>query len=121
MITGIAVPANNRLQRTEMDKVPKHVRQRAAAESGRSTTHGFLLSTLVSLIALLVVGVARGDPAKEADRVLAQLGVAIVESSGAVTIGGARIAERITWVVNRTAAGWRIAAVRIMAFERTRA
>jgi len=44
--------------------------------------------------------------------------VALVESSGTVTIGGNRIAERITWVVNRTAAGWRIAAVRIMAFER---
>ena len=44
--------------------------------------------------------------------------VALVESSGAVTIAGNRIAERITWVVNRTAAGWRIAAVRIMAFER---
>jgi uncharacterized protein (TIGR02246 family) len=45
--------------------------------------------------------------------------VAVVESSGAVTMGGDRIAERITWVVNRTVAGWRIAAVRIMAFERT--
>ena len=44
--------------------------------------------------------------------------VAVVESSGAVTMAGARIAERITWVVNRTEAGWRIAAVRIMAFER---
>ena len=46
--------------------------------------------------------------------------VAVVESSGAVTIAGDRIAERITWVVNRTASGWRIAAVRIMGFERTR-
>jgi uncharacterized protein (TIGR02246 family) len=45
--------------------------------------------------------------------------VAVVESSGAVTIAGVRIAERITWVVSRTVAGWRIAAVRIMAFERT--
>jgi uncharacterized protein (TIGR02246 family) len=45
--------------------------------------------------------------------------VAVVESSGAVTIGGDRIGERITWVVNRTGAGWRIAAVRIMAFERS--
>jgi uncharacterized protein (TIGR02246 family) len=45
--------------------------------------------------------------------------VAVVESSGALTIAGARIAERITWVVSRTVAGWRIAAVRIMAFERT--
>jgi hypothetical protein len=44
--------------------------------------------------------------------------VAVVESSGAVTIAGDRIAERMTWVVNRTVAGWRIAAVRIMAFER---
>jgi uncharacterized protein (TIGR02246 family) len=44
--------------------------------------------------------------------------VAVVESSGAVTIGGDSIAERITWIVNRTVAGWRIAAVRIMAFER---
>lgn len=35
MITGIAVPANNRLQRTVMDKVPRHLRQRAAAEPGR--------------------------------------------------------------------------------------
>ena len=35
MITGIAVPANNRLQRTVMDKVPKHIRQRAAAEPER--------------------------------------------------------------------------------------
>lgn len=45
--------------------------------------------------------------------------VAIVESSGAVSVGGDRIAERITWVVNRTVAGWRIAAVRVMAFERS--
>jgi uncharacterized protein (TIGR02246 family) len=45
--------------------------------------------------------------------------VAVVESSGAVTIAGDRIAERMTWVVNRTVAGWRIAAVRIMAFERS--
>jgi uncharacterized protein (TIGR02246 family) len=44
--------------------------------------------------------------------------VAVVESSGAVTIAGDRIAERITWVVNRTKVGWHIAAVRIMAFER---
>ena len=44
--------------------------------------------------------------------------VALVESSGAVIVGGERIAERITWVVHRTVAGWRIAAVRIMAFER---
>jgi len=43
----------------------------------------------------------------------------MVESSGAVTIGGDRIGERITWVVNRTVARWRIAAVRIMAFERS--
>jgi hypothetical protein len=35
MITGITVPANNRLQRTVMDKVPGHVRQRAAAEPER--------------------------------------------------------------------------------------
>jgi hypothetical protein len=33
MITGITVPANNRLQGTVMDKVP-HTRQRAAAELG---------------------------------------------------------------------------------------
>jgi uncharacterized protein (TIGR02246 family) len=45
--------------------------------------------------------------------------VAVVESSGAVLVGGNRIAERITWVVNRSAAGWRIAAVRIMTFERS--
>jgi uncharacterized protein (TIGR02246 family) len=45
--------------------------------------------------------------------------VAVVESSGAVSIGGNRIAERITWIVGRTEAGWRIAAVRIMAFERS--
>lgn len=44
--------------------------------------------------------------------------VALVESSGVVTVAGNRIAERITWVVNRTVAGWRIAAVRIMAFQR---
>lgn len=43
---------------------------------------------------------------------------AVVESSGAITIAGDRIEERITWVVNRTLAGWRIAAVRIMVFER---
>jgi uncharacterized protein (TIGR02246 family) len=43
---------------------------------------------------------------------------AVVESSGTVTLAGARVFERITWVVSRTAAGWRIAAVRIMAFER---
>jgi hypothetical protein len=35
MITGITVPANNRLQRTVMDKVPRHVRQRATAEPER--------------------------------------------------------------------------------------
>ena len=35
MITGITVPANNRLQRTVMDKVPRHEGQRAAAEPGR--------------------------------------------------------------------------------------
>lgn len=45
--------------------------------------------------------------------------VAMVESSGKVTMGGERIAERITWVVERTAAGWRIAALRVMAFKRT--
>jgi uncharacterized protein (TIGR02246 family) len=44
---------------------------------------------------------------------------ALVESSGTVSIGGDRIAERITWVVNRTVAGWRIAAVRVMAFQRS--
>jgi len=33
MITGIAAPANNRLQRTVMDKVPGH--ERAAAEPKR--------------------------------------------------------------------------------------
>jgi len=44
--------------------------------------------------------------------------VAVVESSGTVTIGADQIAERITWVVNRTVAGWRISAVRVMAFER---
>jgi hypothetical protein len=43
---------------------------------------------------------------------------AVVESSGTVTMSGEGISERITWVVNRTAAGWRIAAVRIMAFQR---
>jgi hypothetical protein len=37
MITGIAVPANNRLQRTVMDKVPRHVGRRAAAEPERWT------------------------------------------------------------------------------------
>jgi hypothetical protein len=35
MITGITVPANNRLQRTVMDKVPRHKRRRAAAEPER--------------------------------------------------------------------------------------
>ena len=35
MITGITVPANNRLQRTVMNEVPKHERRRAAAEPGR--------------------------------------------------------------------------------------
>ena len=30
-----AVPHNNRLQRTVMDKVPRHIGQRAAAEPGR--------------------------------------------------------------------------------------
>jgi uncharacterized protein (TIGR02246 family) len=42
---------------------------------------------------------------------------AIVESSGALAIGRNRIAERITWVVSRTAGDWRIAGVRIMVFE----
>jgi len=45
--------------------------------------------------------------------------VAIVESSGSVSISGDSIAESITWVVNRTGAGWRIAAVRVMAFHRS--
>jgi hypothetical protein len=44
---------------------------------------------------------------------------AVVESSGTVVLGADSIAERITWVVHRTAAGWRIAALRVMAFERT--
>jgi hypothetical protein len=35
MITGIAAPANNRLQRTVMDKVPRLVGRRAAAEPER--------------------------------------------------------------------------------------
>jgi len=35
MITGITVPANRRLQRRVMDKVPRHTRQRAAAEMRR--------------------------------------------------------------------------------------
>jgi len=35
MITGIAASANNRLQRTVMDKVPRHVGRRAAAEPER--------------------------------------------------------------------------------------
>jgi hypothetical protein len=35
MITGIAVPANNRLQRTVINKAPRHMRQRAAAEPER--------------------------------------------------------------------------------------
>jgi len=43
---------------------------------------------------------------------------AVVESSGALAVGGNRIAESITWVVSRTAGGWRIAAVRIMVFQR---
>lgn len=43
--------------------------------------------------------------------------VAIVESSGTVIISGNRIAERITWVLSQTMGDWRIAAVRIMAFE----
>jgi hypothetical protein len=34
MITGITVPANNRLQRT-LNKVPRHVGQRVAAELRR--------------------------------------------------------------------------------------
>ena len=37
MITGIAAPADNRLQRTVMHKVPRHMRQCAAAEPGRYT------------------------------------------------------------------------------------
>jgi hypothetical protein len=32
MITGITVPASNRLQRTATDKVSRHVGQRVAAE-----------------------------------------------------------------------------------------
>ena len=44
--------------------------------------------------------------------------VAVVEASGAVTIDNNRITERITWVISRTRGNWRIAAVRIMAFER---
>ena len=34
MITGIAAPADNRLQRTVTDRVPRHDRPRAAAEFG---------------------------------------------------------------------------------------
>jgi uncharacterized protein (TIGR02246 family) len=44
--------------------------------------------------------------------------VAVVESSGTVVIGGGSIAERVTWVVHRTAVGWRIAALRVMEFKR---
>mgnify|MGYP003575130413 CR=1 FL=1 len=33
MIAGITVPANNRLQRTITNKVPRRTRQRAAAET----------------------------------------------------------------------------------------
>jgi hypothetical protein len=35
-MTGVPAP-NNRLQRTVMDKVPRHKGQRAAAEPGRYT------------------------------------------------------------------------------------
>ena len=35
MITGITVQVSNRLQRTVMDKVQSHLRQRAAAEPER--------------------------------------------------------------------------------------
>ena len=35
MLTGIAAPANNRLQLTVMDKVPRYVERRAAAEPER--------------------------------------------------------------------------------------
>jgi hypothetical protein len=35
MITGIAAPANNQLRRTVMDKVPRYVGRRAAAEPER--------------------------------------------------------------------------------------
>jgi hypothetical protein len=37
MITGIAVPANNPCSRTVMNKVPRHMRQRAGAELRRHT------------------------------------------------------------------------------------
>ena len=35
MITGITAPANNRLRLAVIDKVPRHERQRAAAEPVR--------------------------------------------------------------------------------------
>ena len=35
MITGIAAPADNRLQRTARDKVPRHERRAPPLEPGR--------------------------------------------------------------------------------------
>jgi hypothetical protein len=49
-------PPNNRLQRTVMDKVPRHIRQRAAAEPRRYTVnvahhsfHGVLRAAISAL------------------------------------------------------------------------
>jgi hypothetical protein len=49
MITGITVSANNRLQRTVIDKVPRHERQRAAAELRRYAAHDLAGCVLICL------------------------------------------------------------------------
>ena len=56
-----------------MNRVPSHIRQRAAAEPRRYTTHRFPLSAAIALLAIFLAGAARGDLTKEADGVLARL------------------------------------------------
>jgi HAMP domain-containing protein len=43
---------NNRLQRTVMDKVPRHMRQRAAAEPERYTSVAFVASLLTACVSV---------------------------------------------------------------------
>jgi hypothetical protein len=62
MITGITAPADNRLQRTVVDNVRRHVSQRAAAEAGRYAT---LLPHARSVLAVALTALAAFAAAQE--------------------------------------------------------
>jgi len=66
---------NKRMQRArDPDKWVLCLGHQRVADARRYTTRQFLLSAVVPFIAVLVVGVARADPGKEADGAFAQLG-----------------------------------------------